>query len=302
MSQPSSKKRLLITGATGMLGGTLAKLFQQDFEVYATGTSTIDSGTFDNYKAFDLGASSFEPLITWAQPHAIIQCAALTNGNYCAKNDLEAYKINGLASKKLVEAAGPEVKIIYISTDAVFASDTHLAKETSCVCPESVYGKSKELGEFYLQHFHENFVIIRTTIVGLNIFSDKKGFAEWIIDSAREGQEISLFDDVVFTPITTWHLGEQLQFIMNNEPLFKNQILHVSGKEICTKYKFGIRLLEGLNLPTTMVKKGFITSFADRAKRSTDQTLDCSLYTEISGQELPDLDQTIAAFIKNHTN
>ena len=70
--------------------------------------------------------------------------------------------------QKILKATDPSVGIIYISTDAVFPSSLHMAKHTDCTQPESVYGKSKELAEFFLLNSDRKYTIIRTTIVGLN--------------------------------------------------------------------------------------------------------------------------------------
>src|SRR5690606_21964844 len=149
----------------------------------------------------------------------------------------------------------------------------HLANETDCVNPESIYGKSKEMGEFFLKTSESHFTIVRTTIVGTNLNPKRQGFVEWIINSAKNKSEISLFDDVLFTPISIWNLADQLRYIIENGHEFSRETLHIAGSEICTKYQFGITLLKALNLPIETIKKGKIAYFVERAKRSTDQTL-----------------------------
>ena len=140
--------KILITGASGMLGSSLASELSKSHEVFGTGNSKVNLPF--NYKPFDLAEESYKTLIEWSKPDFIIHCAALTNGNYCENNALEAFTINAYSVKKLLDATPENVKIIYISTDAVFPSKIHLAKENECTSPESVYGKSKELGEFFL--------------------------------------------------------------------------------------------------------------------------------------------------------
>lgn len=295
------RNRILITGATGMLGATLVKIFKKKYEVFATGSSNISTLDVKNYLSFDLGSDNFSQLIKWSKPDIVIHCAALTNGNYCDKNPLEAFKINGLSLKKMAQELNNETHIIYISTDAVFANDMHKAREQDCVNPESVYGKSKELGEFFLNQSKVNYTIVRTTIVGLNQNKERQGFVEWIINSSRANEEISLFDDVLFNPISIYNFTEQLESIIKNNELYNKKTVHVSGSEICTKYDFGVKLLTELDLPITNVKRGKIVEFSGRAKRSTDQTLDCSLYENMSRHKLPDLSKTIQE-IKLHYN
>ena len=52
-------KRLLITGATGMLGATLVKHFQKEYEVFSTGSSEKGLRFFKNYTSFDLNHNNY---------------------------------------------------------------------------------------------------------------------------------------------------------------------------------------------------------------------------------------------------
>ena len=268
--------RVLITGASGMLGATLCRIISEENEVFGTGNSNYIHAP-KNYKPFNLKSDNYSEIIEWAKPDIIILSGALTNGNYCDNNPNEAFQINGISVKKFIEATNNNVKFIYISTDAVFPSRLHLAKETDSVSPENVYGKSKELGEFFINLSNRDFCIIRTTIVGLNINSKKTGFVEWIINSSINHEEIGLFNDVLFNPITIWRLGKEINHILSLKN-FPNETLHISGIENTTKYRFGIEVLKALNLKTHTVKKASIKTFLDRAKRCNDQTLDCTYY------------------------
>lgn len=287
------KEKILITGATGMLGATLVELYQKDFEVYATGTSKRGLEFFERYRQWNLKDTDFGPLIDWAKPDIIVHSAALTNGNYCEGNPVEAFEVNGVALKRLVASVKKNTKIIYISTDAVFPPNTHLAKEDFCRNPQSVYGKSKELGEFFLYNSNVDFTIVRTTIVGLNLKKEKSGFVEWIINSAKNNDKINLFDDVLFTPISIWHLAEAIIPLFTENSPFAQKAVHIAGGDICTKYEFGIALLQALDLPTTTIGRGKISEMTGRAKRNKDQSLDCNLFQQKSGMKLPDLKQTV---------
>lgn len=292
-------KNILITGASGMLGATLAKLFYKEFTIFGTGNSELHEANF-NYKKFDLASPKYEELIDWSKPDIIIHCGALTNGNYCAENPKVAFNVNGVSVQNLLQATNSNVKVIYISTDAVFASALHLAKESDCVSPENVYGKSKELGEFFLNtSIDRDYTIIRTTIVGLNVNKKKSGFVEWIINTAKNNQELGLFSDVMFTPISIWDLAKEIKFLIKSNSI-NSETLHIGG-ELCTKYEFGKKLLETLNISTTKLNKSSILAFNDRAKRCTDQSMDSSFYQKKYKRELPSLNQTVSV-IKKYYN
>ena len=290
--------RILVTGASGMLGSHLVNAYQESHEVYATGGSSFLENEAINYMQFDLSSDGYEELLNWANPEIIVHCGAVTNGNYCQAYPGKALEVNGISLKKFLDASSPKVKIIYISTDAVFPSALHLAKESDCTIPESIYGKSKELGEFFLKSSIEReFVIVRTTIIGTNINKSKQGFLEWIVKSCIEEQEITLFDDVIFTPITIWDLGVELEKLFTAIEI--PNILHIAGKEICTKYDFGLAVAKSLDLSVENLKRGSINKYVDRAKRSYDQTLDVSLYEEVLKTNLPTFEKTLGSISQN---
>ena len=290
-------KNILITGASGMLGAYLVNDFKDQFNIYATGNSFFKE-QHTQYMKFDLKSDCYQELIEWANPDIIIHCGALTNGNICEENPNDAFKINGVSVENFLKATNNEVKIIYISTEAVFPSSIHFAKELDCVCPENVYGKSKELGEFFLKKsIGRSYTIIRTTIVGLNLNTNKTGFVEWIINTAKEHKKLELFTDVLFTPISIWDLANEIKFLIKTDNI-NSESLHIGG-ELCTKFEFGYKLLDKLNISTKTISKSLIVSFKDRARRSNDMSLDSNYYCEKYKRKLDDLDQTILK-LKKH--
>ena len=290
-------KNILITGASGMLGASLVNDLKDQFNIYATGNSFFKE-QHTQFRKFDLKSDCYVEIIKWSNPDIIIHSGALTNGNFCEKNPENAFNINGISVHKFLKATNNSVKIIYISTDAVFPASLHLAKETDCISPENVYGKSKELGEFFLKKsVDRSYTIIRTTIFGLNLNPNKSGFAEWIINSANESKEFGLFTDVLFTPISIWDLAREIEFLINSDNI-NSESVHIAG-DLCTKFEFGHKLLVKLNISTKSLSKSLISSFADRAKRSNNQSLDSSYYSEKYQRELVSLDQSILK-LKEH--
>lgn len=285
-------KNILVTGASGMLGASIVNELKDQFNIYATGNSFFKN-QHDKYMKFDLKSDSYKKIIDWAKPDIIIHSGALTNGNFCEENPNEALNINGLSVQKFIDSTNDEVKIIYISTDAVFSSTQHLAKELDCVSPENIYGKSKELGEFFLKSSNSRcYTIIRTTIVGLNLNQNKTGFVEWIINSAKDGKKLGLFSDVLFNPISIWDLSDEIKFLIKTENI-NSESLHIAG-ELCTKFEFGQKLLKTLKISTKNLSKSLISDFKDRAKRSNDQSLDSNYYYNKYQRKPVNLNQTIS--------
>ncbi len=281
--------RVLITGASGMLGATLVEHYQEFMNIYATGNYDFRNNKAKNFKEFDLAEESFGELIDWAKPDVIIHCAAIINVNLCEEEKDHTLCVNGYSVKKFMDYA-PKARIIYISSDAVFADEKYLATELEPPSPNNIYGKSKVLGEHFIKETEGAHCAIRTTIVGRNLNPSKQSFTEWIINTLVQDKAIDLFCDVIFTPIAIWHLAEELKWIIDN-PV--KGVFHVTGIEPISKYDFGFKLCKNLGLNTALIRKASIGDFPLRAGRSKDQTLDSTLYESMSQRKLPNVFDTI---------
>lgn len=287
--------RILITGASGMLGSTFVKKWQENYEVFSTDKKNFTKGPAENFLPFNLLSESYEALVNWAKPNVIIHCAAITNVDYCEENPEQAMAVNAESVNKILKYSS-DSRLIFISSDSVFPDGIHLASEMDQTSPENVYGKTKAEGEKYIKESIGSHVAVRTTIVGKNINPLNQGFVEWVVNSVKNEKEINLFDDVLFTPISTWHLINELEFIMENSI---SGIVHIAGKEPVSKYDFGSRICEGLGLDTTFIKKSSIDNIHFKAKRSKDQTMDSSYYHALSNRSLPSVDETVAIIISH---
>ena len=287
--------RILITGASGMLGATLVKRWQDKFEVFATDKENFKNSSAKNFMEFDLLSESYDALMNWAKSDTIIHCAAITNVDYCEENPEQAMAVNAESVNKFLKY-GSDARLIFISSDSVFPDEIHLASENDLTSPENVYGRSKEVGENYINNASGEHVAIRTTIVGKNINPSYQGFVEWIVNTVQEGKEIILFDDVLFTPITTWHLANEMEWIMKNNI---SGIIHVSGCEPISKYDFGKKICKGLELDTKLIKKGSMDNIKLNAKRSNDQTMDSGFYHSISNRILPSVAETMDIIVEH---
>ncbi len=291
-------KKILITGASGMLGAALVSQWDKVFEIYATGNSSFSSNHAKRYLVFDLAQESYQNLVSFVKPDYIVHCAAITSHELCEKNPDLAYNVNGESVRKLLNSF-PNAKLIYISTDAVFPPNTHLADEQTSLDPKSVYGKSKALGERYIQQSDNRGLVIRTTIVGKNINVKKSNsFAEWIVYSLKKNLAITLFADVMFTPISIWHLASELKWIIdNNMDMSGHKVLHIAGSEVVSKYDFAYKLARKLQIDTKKIKKGSIMGSDLIPKRNSDQTLNTILYHKLTGHTLPSVNKTISILV-----
>jgi dTDP-4-dehydrorhamnose reductase len=273
--------RVLVTGASGMLGGTLVERWRGRHEVLATGGGAKPSRDGWRYLPFDLSATDHGPLLDWAKPEVIVHCAAWTGVDACEADPQRAATINGRSVERL-RAAAPDARFLYISSDAV-------------VNPISAYGKSKALGETLLG---DGGVSVRTTVVGWNLDPKRQSFAEWIVRTLGRGEPITLFEDGLFTPIAASQLADELEFLAGRS---ERGVWAVTGREGVSKHDFGVALATALGLDTALIGKGRMADVRFTAPRAADQRLDVASYEQLFGRRLPSVTETIQALVVDET-
>ena len=286
--------RVLITGASGMLGSTLAERWRERHEVLATGGPAFTAPSGWAYLPFDLGASDHTPLIAWAQPEIIVHCAALTSVDACEAAPQRALEVNGNSVARLLSAA-PQARMLFISTDAVFGERAAPLSEAEPVAPINAYGRSKALGEALLAERAAG-LTVRTTVVGWNQDPKKQSFVEWLVRSIERRQQVTLFRDALFNPIAASQLADEL------EPLLAADVrgvYHVSGREGVSKEAFGRALCARLGIDVGVVSSGTIKDVQFAARRSSDQRLDVAKFEETFGRRLPTMAATIDALAES---
>lgn len=157
------KHNILLLGGSGTLGSHIIK-----------------SNFFLNLKSPSkkklniLNKKNIEDYLNKNEIELIIHCAALARVKECELNKTNAHKINVIGTKNIVDSIlkikkieKKNIKLIFISTDAVYSSIKGNFKETDRLSPYNFYGKTKLQAEKLVQKLDE-YIILRTR------FFDKK--------------------------------------------------------------------------------------------------------------------------------
>lgn len=158
--------RTLVTGAGGMVG------------------SYVDFGVKLDRQALDItDLSEAIRVVEQYRPRAIIHLAALADMAQCEREPALAYRVNSAGVYNLcVAARAVGAKLVYVSTNAVFAGDKAGGYvETDAPDPQNHYGHSKYMGELIVQGMLKNSIIARTCwLFGGGPSRDKKFVSKMI--------------------------------------------------------------------------------------------------------------------------
>lgn len=178
--------RVLVTGASGMLGSSLVPLLTQEgHSVFATDIRILD----DNTKYLDV--RDLQPMVEFAasiKPDVLIHLAAETDLETCERNPDYAYRQNYVGTRNAGQVCSiMGIPIVYISTAGVFDGEKEEAyTELDRPNPINVYGASKYEGEEVVRHSVNRHFIIRAGWMIGGGERDKK-FVHKIISQLRGG-------------------------------------------------------------------------------------------------------------------
>ncbi|MBM9577288.1 SDR family oxidoreductase [Leptospira sp. 201903070] len=229
-----SVKRILVLGASGMLGSAIFNVLSeyQDYIVYGTIRS------FEYRKYFSkihserilgnvdvLDQDSMISLFSSVKPDIVINCIGIIKQQSSAKDPLTVIPINAILPHRLANLCKlVGARLILMSTDCVFDGKGGNYKETDFPNAEDLYGKSKEIGEISDQ---ENVFTIRTSIIGHELNSNFS-LVNWFLS---QKQEVSGYKNAIFSGLPTCEIAEILRnYIIPMEQLYG--IFHVSADPI----------------------------------------------------------------------
>ena len=213
-------RRLLIIGANGRLGAALARDYQRIFSVKAFARSQLDLGKLDQIRSV-LSGTEFDLLIN---------CAALTNVDYCESHRDEALLVNAQAPRLLAEiCAEKSAKLVHISTDYVFdgKQDTPYIEEDP-PAPLSIYAESKLGGEQEVLAVSPKNLVVRLSWV---FGPDKPSFIDQIIQRAGESHSVTAVADKFSSPSYTTDVANWLRLALDSEA---QGILHLCNSGTCS--------------------------------------------------------------------
>lgn len=263
--------RVLVTGATGLLGSKLVeKLTRKEYHVYS-GYNKHEPINGEPIKIDVAKKDDVEKAFEVSKPDVVIHTAALTNVDECEMNKELAWKTNVIGTKNIADMSKHyNAFLIYISTDYVFDGEKGMYKEDDEPNPINYYGLTKLKGEEEVMKL-DNYLIVRTSVIyGSTPASGKTNFALWVIENLKKRKEVKVVVDQWNTPTLNINLADMIIELLEKR---LNGVYHLAGATRISRYDFArliakvFELEENLIVPTTSDQITWI------AKRPQDSSL-----------------------------
>ena len=180
--------KILIFGASGLVGGNMLKYFKTKPEITVIGTHfSFETADTVPFNTLDLNESTNFDVIGF-NPDVIINCGALTWVDYCEENPSESHSktvVSAINTLKIAEKVNS--KYVYIGSDYVFDGKKGPYTEIDLVHPLNVYGRHKLEAESLVLNADERNLSLRITNVYGNEIRDKN-FVSRLINLAKSGE------------------------------------------------------------------------------------------------------------------
>ncbi len=287
-------KRLLVTGASGLLGINLALRESERREVIGIINSHSLSGVPFLTKPFNLSApGAVDRMLDEVRPAAVIHCAAMADIDACEKQPEKAALINTRVPGILAAAcAVRKIRLVHLSTDAVFDGLRGNYLETDTPNPLSVYARTKLYGETAVLDAFPKAVVARVNFYGWSL-TGKRSLAEFFYNNLSEGKPVNGFTDVQFCPLFVNHLADLLLQLLDSG---HSGLFHVVSPVSLSKYEFGCRIAEAFGLDDKLIKPVSVMDGGLAARRSPNLTLNTDKLKEALQIVLPGVEEGIKEF------
>lgn len=226
--------RVLILGASGMLGSSVLDVFSRDssFEVFGTLRSEYSSRFFPSRlqsclltNVDVLDQDSLARTLAQVKPDVVVNCVGLIKQLANANDPLVALPINTLFPQKLSILCGlGGIRLIHISTDCVYSGKKGMYKESDISDCEDLYGKSKFMGEL---HRDSHAITLRTSIIGHELNS-RVSLVDWFLS---QGSSVKGYNKAIFSGLPTVELATVIKDQVVGRPQL-NGLYHVAAAPI----------------------------------------------------------------------
>ena len=251
-----SDPKLLILGASGMLGHKLFQILRQRFPVtQATTRQDVRQAPLSRIELLQgpdvvtgvnvMDTAALRQLIEERRPDYVINAVGIIKQRSEASAAIPSIAINSLLPHQLAAWIAPwGGRLIHFSTDCVFDGKGGRYRETDPSTAEDLYGKSKFLGEVTAS----NAVTLRTSIIGRELV-EHRSLLDWFL--SQNNKTVRGFRHVLYSGITTNQMAEVITLLVRQYPTLSG--LHQVVSQPISKHDLLVLLRDAYRLNIEIV-------------------------------------------------
>jgi dTDP-4-dehydrorhamnose reductase len=235
-------RKIYMAGVGGMLGEAFHKQFKDEFTLKCTDIDVNEEWL--SYLDFR-DEAAYRKDVAGYNPDYLFHIGAYTDLEYCEEHEKETYNTNTKSVENAVGIANDlKIPLLYISTAGIFNGEKEVYDEADKPEPLGHYGRSKYLGEVFVQENSDSYIICRAGwMMGAGEKKDKK-FIQKIMKQIIDGKKVlHVVNDKLGTPTYTQDFAKNVKLLVEMEQtgLFNMVCSGLTGRyEVCREL---VRLL-----------------------------------------------------------
>lgn len=272
-------KTILLIGSNGLLGSSLTIKLKNNFNLITVTRKSRDS----NYQTDMSSKVDSQAIFNTTNPDIIINLAALTDVDLCEKNISLAYKANTRIVENIASYTikKPNTFVLQISTDHLYNLNMSAEDDITII---NNYAMTKYCAEKCLSH--ANSIILRTNFFGKSLSSSAQGLCNTMYQKASKGDELNLFNDVYFSPVSIASLCEIILICITKKI---PGVYNIGSKNGMSKELFILSFLKSCGLQNIKYKSISVDNLKLETLRPKDMRMNVSLFEKIYEYKLPTL-------------
>ena len=278
------KKKLLITGGTGLLAINWACALRNTWDVtLGTHCHKVNLAGVNSSQLVLEDPVYLQAQIDALAPDLVVHTAGLTSVDECELNPELAYQVNvEIAQNVALVAARQGAALIHISTDHLFSGGKSMCTEEDAPSPLNHYGRTKALAETAVLSANSTALILRTNFFGWG-HHRRQSFSDWLVNNLRAGKPLNLYDNIFFTPILADELAKAAHQLIDKGV---SGIFNLVGDQRLSKYEFASLLADYFQLSKQLLIRHSLGNSEHVAARPNDMSLDNSKARKVLGRNL----------------
>lgn len=280
---PLEKQRVLVTGASGMLGSDVVPVLAgAGLQVFARPKSDLD---ITDEAAL---ARAFHEI----HPQIVVNCAAFTKVDD-SETDPRAFAVNALAVDRLAEVClRRKARLVHVSTDFVFdgrKQDPYV--EDDPTSPLSAYGRSKRDGEEAALRAPGAIVVRSSWLFGRGGWN----FIEAILNQVEEGKgHLTVVADQRGRPTSTFDLARAILALLEGGA---SGIYHFANRGEVSWFEFTQAILMLSENPQVAVVPTDSSRLGRPARRPVYSVLDTTKYERATGRRVRHFGEPLVEYL-----
>jgi len=259
-------KKILATGATGLVGSRFLEMYGEKYEIVNLDLTT----------GVDITDKSLESFIQAHPADSLIHLAAFTDANRAFaesgdKNGL-CYRVNVVGTENILDICRKQrIHLIHVSTDFVFdGKKTTPYLEDDPVSPIEWYGETKAMAEEIVNGSESSWTIVRLAYPYRASYDLKPDIIKKIRAGLESGKLYPQFTDTLITPTFIDDIAQAFDKIIELKP---QGIFHTVGSDSLSPYDLARKVASAYGFDPSVVKEGSLTEYLKTASRPFARTV-----------------------------